>query len=67
MREMNIVELLNALVRPVLALGFAAAVIFMSITGDVSVDAFLGIATLVVTWYFKSRDESKNNPPTADK
>jgi hypothetical protein len=52
-------EQFKSLVRPIITLAFAGAFIYMSVMGTISNDAFLGLATLVVKFWFDSRQEEK--------
>jgi hypothetical protein len=52
-------ETVNGFVRPALAVAFGAAFIYLTIVGQISAEAFLGVASMIFVWYFKSRDEVK--------
>ena len=49
-------------IRPLVTLLFALAFIYMAINGSISKDAFIGIATLIIKYWFDSREQL---PPTA--
>jgi hypothetical protein len=46
-------------VRPIITLLFAGAFIYLTIEKMVSADAFLGIATLVIKYWFDSREPER--------
>jgi hypothetical protein len=56
---LRVSEVLNALVRPVLAITFSAAYIYMAIRGIDAGDAFVAVTTAVILWFFKSDDDEK--------
>ena len=53
-----ITEMVQALVRPLVTLGFAAATIVGWLYGRLSDDAFLGIAGLVIGFWFQQRQRN---------
>lgn len=52
-------EVLNALVRPALAIMFGATIVYMAIVGTVSSGEFLGIAAVVIGFFFQARQAEK--------
>src|SRR5262245_42175803 len=52
-------EILNALVRPCLAVIFGGAIVWMAIIGTISSGEFLGIAAVVVGFFFQARQAEK--------
>jgi hypothetical protein len=58
-RLAEIGEMLNSFARPLMALMFSGGLLYMSIVGVDSEwkDAFVAVATAVILWFFKSRDE----------
>ena len=48
------------LARPLLALMFSAAYVFMTVQGIDPGDAYVAITTAVVLWFFKSQDEEQS-------
>jgi xanthine/uracil/vitamin C permease (AzgA family) len=50
---------LNAPVRPLLAFMFGLTICLMFWYGKVSGEAFFGIASLVIGWFFKAREDEK--------
>jgi len=54
------VEQIKALVRPVVTFGIVGTVIYGFVTKLISPDVFLPLATLVIGFWFASR-EKKNN------
>ena len=57
-------EVLQALVRPIITLGFAAAVIAGFFIGKLGAEALLGPAGMALGFYFQRRDSEKPPPPT---
>lgn len=58
------VEALQALVRPLVTLAFAGAVVVgWMVLGRLSDDAFLGLAGLVIGFWFQQRREAEKAPP----
>jgi hypothetical protein len=55
----RITEALNQSVRPVLAYGFGVAVIAFTALGTLTPDAFLGIAAMVIGFFYQSRQAEK--------
>jgi hypothetical protein len=55
----RVAEILNALVRPSLAYGFGMAVIYFTFVGTLTAEAFLGIAAMVIGFFFQSRVSEK--------
>jgi hypothetical protein len=55
----HIAAFLAASVRPVLAFGFAGAVIYFTFIAYLTADAFLGIASMVIAFYFQARQAEK--------
>lgn len=51
------------LIRPLITFLFAAAFIYLAIIGKVSVEAFTGLVTLVVKYWFDSREQEKTAQP----
>lgn len=56
----HISETLNTLVRPILAIMFGGTIVYMAIVGTVTSGEFLGIAAVVVGFFFQSRQEEKS-------
>ncbi len=48
------------LARPLLAILFSAAYVWMTLTGIDPGDAYVAITTAVVLWFFKSQDEEQS-------
>lgn len=55
-----IAELLNRLVRPLLATMFGGAIVYMAIVGLITAGEFMGIAAVVVGFFFQSRQIEKS-------
>jgi hypothetical protein len=55
----RVAEVLNALVRPTLAFWFGAAVIYFTYVGQLPSEAFLGIAGMIIAFFFQSRQTEK--------
>ena len=53
---------MNSLVRPAITFIFALTFCFLAVIDKVSPDTFVGAVTMVLTWWFKSRDEEKKQP-----
>ncbi len=51
---------LNELVRPTLAVVFGGAFIYGFIVSLISAEVFVSVASVIITWFFKTRDEIKN-------
>lgn len=58
-RALLVAEALNQLVRPCLAITFGAAIVYMAIVGAITSGEFLGIAAVVVGFFFQSRQTEK--------
>ncbi len=58
------VQALNGAVRPVVAFSLAAALIFLSVRGDVAAAEFVPIVTFVLGYWFRARDSETNSPPS---
>lgn len=56
---LRVSEVLNALVRPLLAIMFGVAIVVMALTGAISSGEFLGIGAVVVGFFFQSRQTEK--------
>ena len=54
------VELIRAIVRPVLTVGSLGTVLYLACTGQEVPDEILTIATVMVTWWFKERSDRAN-------
>jgi uncharacterized membrane protein HdeD (DUF308 family) len=52
-------EVLNAFVRPVLAIMFGVTIVYMAVVGTVTSGEFLGIAALVIGFFFQARQSEK--------
>jgi hypothetical protein len=52
-------EALNRLIRPFLAIMFGGAIVYMAILGTVTNGGFLGIAAVVVGFFFQARQAEK--------
>jgi hypothetical protein len=48
------------LARPLLAVMYSSAYVYMSVTGIDPGDAYVAITTAVVLWFFKSGDEEQS-------
>lgn len=48
------------LARPLLALLYSCAYVFMTVQGIDPGDAFIAVTTAVVLWFFKSQDEERS-------
>jgi hypothetical protein len=48
------------LARPLLAVLYSSAYVYMSVTGIDPGDAYVAITTAVVLWFFKSQDEAQS-------
>ena len=59
-------EVLNAAVRPLVALAFAGAMIYGFIIGKMSVEAFVGIGGAVMGYYFQQRSNDKADRRVSD-
>lgn len=60
------IEVLNAAVRPLIALAFAGAIIYGFIMGRLSVEAFIGIAGSVMGYWFQQRAQDKADKRISD-
>lgn len=59
-------ERANSVVRHIVTLLFAGAIVWgFLILNIVSTDAFMGIAGMVIAWWFRSRDEDKQQKAIA--
>ena len=56
---MNFLEIIRGLVRPLIALGFAGALIYLVVAGEISTEQFLPIVVMVATFYFTERAINK--------
>lgn len=61
----NIVDILNGVVRPLVTFGFALTLQYGFITGKVSTDVYMGVAGMVIGFWFIQRNQSKNETPLA--
>ena len=52
-------ETLNKLVRPLLAIMFGGAIVYMAIVGAITSGEFLGIGAVVVGFFFQARQAEK--------
>jgi hypothetical protein len=52
-------ETFSSYVRPVLTVSFTGAFIYGFLAGMIGADVFTGVATMVIIYWFKSRDEAK--------
>jgi uncharacterized membrane protein (DUF106 family) len=52
-------EALNKLVRPFLAIMFGGTIVYMAIVGTITNGEFLGIAAVVVGFFFQARQAEK--------
>jgi|SRR5215218_1911667 hypothetical protein len=52
-------EALNRLVRPLLAIMFGGAIVYMAILGSITSGEFLGIGAVVVGFFFQARQAEK--------
>lgn len=52
-------KFIRAMIRPAVTLMFSGALCYGFLVNIVSVDAFLGVAVAVITYWFKSRDEEE--------
>jgi hypothetical protein len=52
------------LARPLLAVMFSGAYIYMSIMGTDPGEAFVAVTTAVVLWFFKSQDDERSQQRT---
>jgi hypothetical protein len=55
----TLVDSLQAIVRPIVTLGFAGATVAGWLLGRLSDDAFLGIAGLVIGFWFQRREDGR--------
>jgi hypothetical protein len=55
-------EQFKSAIRPLVTLLFCLAFIYMAIAGSISKDAFIGIATLVIKYWFDERAEKSAIP-----
>jgi hypothetical protein len=63
---LRVAEVLNALVRPALAVLFSAAYISMAMMGVDPGDAFIAVTTAVVLWFFKAGDDETSQRRLTD-
>jgi len=54
-------EKINTYVRPIITVALTAAFIYGFIVAAITADVFVPIASMVITWWFKSRDEQKKS------
>lgn len=52
-------ETLNKLVRPLLAIMFGGAIVYMAVIGAITSGEFLGIGAVVVGFFFQARQAEK--------
>ncbi len=50
---------IKEITRPILSWMFGAAIIVLTAKGIIPVPAFVAVASVTITWWFKSRDEEK--------
>lgn len=55
-----IAEVLNRLVRPLLAIMFGGAIVYMAIVGLITSGEFMGIGAVVLGFFFQSRQIEKS-------
>ena len=54
---MKVLEMVNAGVRPAVTLAMAGTFCYLTITGTIEAQTFVGTATAVIIWWFKARDD----------
>ena len=52
-------EKFKSMIRPIISLVFTGGVVYLTIVKELPIEAFIGIATTVIIWWYKSRDEEK--------
>lgn len=52
-------EIISGYVRPAVTLSFTGAFIYGFIAGMIGADVFVSTATMVIVYWFKTRDEEK--------
>ena len=57
--SLRVSEVLNSLVRPVLALIFGGALVYLVIIGGITSGEFLGMAAMVLGFFFQAREAEK--------
>lgn len=55
----SVTDAMNRMVRPISAYLFAMGILYFTYTGYLTPDAFLGIAALVIGFFFRGRDDEK--------
>jgi hypothetical protein len=53
-------EIINSYIRPGVTVLFAAVFCYGFLTAMIGSDVFTGVATMVIVYWFKSRDDEKN-------
>jgi hypothetical protein len=56
---LRVAEVLNALVRPLLAILFGMALVGMALTGTITSGEFLGVSAVAIGYFFSSRESEK--------
>lgn len=56
-------ETLEKAIRPIITAAFTAAFIFGFVAEKIGSDVFVGTATMVIIYWFKSRDDEKKGQP----
>lgn len=51
------INVVRALVRPVVTIMFAGAFVYMAVIGKIEPDVFTTVVMAVVLWWFKTRDQ----------
>ena len=57
----NLVDLINAVVRPAVTLTFAAGVVYGFLVGTVGGDTFMAVVSMVLGFWFRERQEVKDS------
>jgi len=52
-------EKFKPVIRPIISLMFTCGVLYLTFVDKLPIEAFIGIATTVIIWWYKSRDEEK--------
>lgn len=58
-------DVLNSAVRPIVTLMVVAVLCYAFVTGQVAAEAFLGVASMVLTFWFSQRQAAKDSVPPA--
>lgn len=58
-------DILNSAVRPIVTLMLVGVLCYGFVTGQVAAEAFLGVASMALTFWFSQRQAAKDSAPPA--